>query len=294
MRRMILAIVITLFLAGCVLVGAANPWYLYQPWWFQLAFAGLVGLAAGGLAPRAFPAWASWVLLVLAVWIASIFAADQYRLAYLLAASASVGVAAGLVAWRLPYEQRLWRPVPLCVGAAVVFAFAIIGRPRPLLQPAYTPPAFHSYQAPAYTLHMLDGTKIDSERFAGKTVVLAFWAPWCEPCRKELPRLQKFYVRHYKNNPGVAIYLVDEGGGGDTPAKSRAFLKALGITIPSAFDPNGRVMDTLRLPSELPTRLVIGPDDVVRYRGIGYGGYAREFPSLRKAIEGSRSVLSAR
>lgn len=294
MRRMIYAIGITLFLAGCVLVGAANPWYLYQPWWIQLAFAGLVGLAAGGLAPRAFPAWASWVFLVLAVWIVSIFAADQYRLAYLLAASASVGVAAGLVAWRLSYEQRFWRPVPLCVGAAVVFAFAIIGQPRPLLNPAYTPPAFHPHQAPAYTLHMLDGKTIHSKSLKNKTVVLAFWAPWCEPCREELPRLQKFYARYYKEAPGVAIYLVDEGGGGDTPAKARAFLKKLGITIPSAFDPQGRLMDILRIPPELPTRLVIGPDGVVRYRGIGYRGYASGFPGLRKAIGEAPPVSAAR
>lgn len=288
MRRTIFAIIITLLLAICVLVGAANPWYLYEPWWIQLAFAGVVGLAAGGLAPRVFPAWASWTSLVLAVWIASFFAAGEYRLAYLLAASASVGVAAGLVAWRLPYEQRFWRPVPLCVAAAVVFAFSIVGRPRPLLQPAYTPPAFHPYRASSYTLDMLDGTQITSTRFSHKTVVLAFWAPWCEPCREELPRLQKFYARHYENKPGVAIYLVDEGGGGDTPDKSRAFLKRLGITIPSAFDPEGRLMDRFHLPGELPQRIVIGPGGEVRYRGIGYGGYARDFPSLRQAIAAAR------
>ena len=294
MRRMIYAIGITLFLAGCVLAGAANPWYLYQPWWIQLAFAGLVGLAAGGLAPRVFPGWASWFFLVLAVWIASIFAADQYRLAYWLAASASVGVAAGLVAWRLTYAQRFWRPVPLCVGAAVIFAFAIIGRPRPLFQPAYTPPAFHPFTAPAYTLHLLDGKTIHSENLAEKTVVLAFWATWCSPCREELPRLQKLYARHYRNNPDVVFYLVDVGDGVDTRGKAREFLKKHGITLPSAFDAQGKLMDDLHLPSELPTRIVIGTDGKVSYRAIGYGSYASGFPRLRNAIAGSRQMSSAR
>ena len=294
MRRLIYAIGITLFLAGCVLVGAANPWYLYQPWWIQLAFAGLAGLAAGGLAPRVFPGWVSWVFLVLAVWIASIFAADQYRLAYWLAASASVGVAAGLVAWRLTYEQRFWRPVPLCVGAAVVFAFPIIGRPRPLFQPAYTPPAFHPFTVPAYTLHLLDGKTIHSENLAQKTVVLAFWATWCSPCREELPRLQKLYARHYRDDPEVVFYLVDVGDGVDTRSKAREFLKKHGITLPSAFDAQGKLMDDLHLPSELPTRVVIGADGKVSYRAIGYGSYAGGFPRLRNAIESSRQMSSAR
>lgn len=290
---MITAIGITLLLAACVMVGAANPWYLYEPWWVQLAFAGLVGLAAGGLAPRAFPAWASWVFLVLALWIASFFAAGHYRLAYLLAASASVGVAAGLVAWRLSREHRFWRPVPLCVGAAVIFALAIVGRPRPLLRAAFTPPAFHPYPASSYTLHLLDGARIDSAQLRHKTVVLAFWAPWCEPCREELPQLQHFYARHYKGKRGLALFLVDEGGGGDSPAKSRAFLNKLGITMPSAFDPEGHLMDRLHLPGELPTRIVIGPHGVVRYRGIGYGGgRSGDFLALRRAIALARKSES--
>lgn len=45
-------------------------------------------------------------------------------------------------------------------------------------------------------------------QYAGKTVVLNFWATWCEPCREEMPELSQLH-NEYKNKNlvvlGVAI-----------------------------------------------------------------------------------------
>ena len=41
-----------------------------------------------------------------------------------------------------------------------------------------------------FTLPTTTGESVSTTEFAGKALVINFWATWCVPCRQEMPALQ--------------------------------------------------------------------------------------------------------
>ena len=48
------------------------------------------------------------------------------------------------------------------------------------------------------------------KQYAGKTVVLNFWATWCEPCREEMPELSQLHEAYKDKNLVVLGVAVDD------------------------------------------------------------------------------------
>lgn len=44
---------------------------------------------------------------------------------------------------------------------------------------------------PDVELSSLEGTTVSLAAFSGTSLILNFWASWCDPCRREMPSLQK-------------------------------------------------------------------------------------------------------
>jgi cytochrome c biogenesis protein CcmG/thiol:disulfide interchange protein DsbE len=79
------------------------------------------------------------------------------------------------------------------------------------------------------------GKKISLDgRYAGKPVIVNFWASWCAPCQKETPLLARWYSRHRDVN----LVGLDEN---DSAAAAVKFAKAKGVTYPLGFDPRVKV-----------------------------------------------------
>ncbi|NBB92057.1 MAG: redoxin family protein [Gammaproteobacteria bacterium] len=64
---------------------------------------------------------------------------------------------------------------------------------------------------PGFRLPDLDGGRVDAQGFAGRAMLVNFWATWCAPCRREMPVLQAASERHGDALAVVGIALDDPG-----------------------------------------------------------------------------------
>jgi peroxiredoxin len=134
---------------------------------------------------------------------------------------------------------------------------------------------------PDFSLTNPEGKKISLKDFRGKTLFLNFWATWCEPCREEMPAMEKLY-REFKNK-NFSVLAINVK---DRKQEALAFVKELKLTYPIAFDPNAEVA-TLYGAWGLPTTYLIGPKGEGLARGWGpaqwYGTAARKL--LQELLE---------
>jgi cytochrome c biogenesis protein CcmG/thiol:disulfide interchange protein DsbE len=86
----------------------------------------------------------------------------------------------------------------------------------------------------AITGQTLDGSAFDSAQYAGRPVVVNFFASWCPPCNAEAPDLAAFAKAH----PGVAFVGVDVN---DQLADAKAFVAKYGLSYPIVYDGQGEL-----------------------------------------------------
>ena len=130
--------------------------------------------------------------------------------------------------------------------------------------------------APEFTLRTLDGSKSYSlSDFRGSVVLVDFWASWCAPCKRSLPRLAQI-ERSHKNVRVVTINIDDDRG------NALSFFRRLNIPILSLFDPEKTVAAKYDVP-EMPSALIVDKSGVVRYVHVGYSDSS--FDTIVKHIE---------
>ena len=116
--------------------------------------------------------------------------------------------------------------------------------------------------APTLVVGALDGTTFDLAKQRGKVVLVNYWATWCAPCRKEMPKLDAFYRRYHGQGLEMIGISVDEARDLAKVRKVMAALAYPGATLKSITD------DGFGPPEGVPITWIIDADGKVRDRMI--------------------------
>jgi len=119
---------------------------------------------------------------------------------------------------------------------------------------------------PALSLRDLDGKEHKLEDYKGKVVVLNFWATWCDPCREEMPSMQRLQE---KLSGKLVVLAVDYGEG---PPRIKDFLKKVPVRFTVLLDRDTSAATAWKV-KVLPTTLVIDPQQKIRYVAVGDVGW---------------------
>jgi peroxiredoxin len=121
------------------------------------------------------------------------------------------------------------------------------------------------FSAPDFQLETLDGDSIALSNLKGQAVIVNFWASWCQPCRLEMPAIQKAYSAfHAKGLEVLAVNATNQ----DDLKQAEAFVDEFNLTFPILIDKNGEVGKLYQV-SAFPTTIFIQPDGIIHEVIIG-------------------------
>jgi len=106
---------------------------------------------------------------------------------------------------------------------------------------------------------------VESENFAGKVLLVNFWATWCPPCRKEIPSLIKIQDKYKDKGFSVIGISMDEGGRRGVGK----FIKKLAVNYP-VFIGNAKLGRGFGGVMGIPVTFLVDRDGNVAKRLDGY------------------------
>ena len=86
-------------------------------------------------------------------------------------------------------------------------------------------------EAPEFSIKGMNGEEIELKNYAGKYVLLDFWASWCGPCRNEMPNVVKLYKECKGKDFEIIGISLDQ-----KPEPWKKAVKDLKMTWPQACD----------------------------------------------------------
>jgi thiol-disulfide isomerase/thioredoxin len=109
----------------------------------------------------------------------------------------------------------------------------------------------------------MEGKAVDLKQLQGRVLVVNFWATWCEPCRDEMPSLQR--LREKLDGKSFDVLAVNYG---ESREKISQFLGKENVVLPVLLDPE---METAKAwgVGGLPMTFLIDAEGRVRYSVFG-------------------------
>jgi thiol-disulfide isomerase/thioredoxin len=108
----------------------------------------------------------------------------------------------------------------------------------------------HEPEKPDFYLQDINHRNVSLNAFKGRTVLVHFIATWCEPCREELPALNRFLRRSVPNAFAVAVPVTE------VDRRVARFLERSSAEFRVLLDRDGAVAKSWKI-STLPTTYVL-------------------------------------
>ena len=131
--------------------------------------------------------------------------------------------------------------------------------------------------APDFTVYDAEGNEVRLSDFAGKPVVLNFWASWCGPCKSELPAFENVWQEFGGDIEFLMVNLTD--GVSETVDGVSKFVSKNGFTFPVYFDTAQNAAYTYGVTS-IPATALVNADGEIVAAQVG----AVSEDSLRNAV----------
>lgn len=157
-------------------------------------------------------------------------------------------------------RQSLYAVMLLCcviIGASVYIEFSATSKSQEGDRPVAAAPE----QLPEFTLNDVWGEPHSIGEWAGKPLLINFWATWCAPCRREMPLFQTLHTEQsvsgiqvvgiaIDRQPDVQSYIAEAGisypilsGEADAMAVSDLFgLDGLGLPFSVLVTGDGKIL----------------------------------------------------
>lgn len=170
------------------------------------------------------------------------------------------------------------RPLLTALSAALVALAACASSPG-------TAPEGRGALAP-FRAKDLDNRPLDLADHLGKDVVLiSFWATYCEPCKAEMPFLQRFHDRYAKDGLTIVSVALD---GPDTSAEVAPYIRKQGYTFRVVLDESGDIAQALNPSATAPFAILADRTGNIVRRITGFQS------SEADALEAELKTLLAR
>lgn len=110
------------------------------------------------------------------------------------------------------------------------------------------------------------GRRVSLKSFRDRVVVMTFGASWCEPCKRELPAMEKLARRYEQRGAGVVFLAVNID---NELAKGKKFMQQAGLrAVRGIYDSKKSTVESYD-PPKMPSTFIIR-GGVVRYVHAGF------------------------
>jgi thiol-disulfide isomerase/thioredoxin len=113
------------------------------------------------------------------------------------------------------------------------------------------------------TVKALDGRPLALASLQGDVVIVNFWASWCGPCRRELPRLEALQASLGAREARVVAISIDQ-----EPRNAARFARSLQLGLPVYHDGPDGLARRLDLPA-VPYTIVLDREGAVTFTTSG-------------------------